>query len=136
MTFYAHYLQTRITAYKELKHDVVRVQAENNRASIYRNQTEGVSGQSVSVHPFERPSHRLSRIVWVYHFDAERARKLKSLTVEKGLLRETQQVQKVIDSLVKCEVSPTGKRFVWVIYSRRLIHVGLNHIVLFTSRSG
>jgi hypothetical protein len=35
----------------------------------------------------------------------ERARKLRSLSVERGLLKETRQVQKVIDALVKAEVS-------------------------------
>ncbi|KAL7409315.1 ANTH domain-containing protein [Mrakia frigida] len=76
LTHYAHYLHARITAYRELKHDMVRVQAENNRASAYRTHSEGAS---------------------------ERARKLRSLTVEKGLLRETRQVQKIIDALVRAE---------------------------------
>lgn len=31
-------------------------------------------------------------------------RKLRSMTVEKGLLRETKAVQKMIDSLVECRV--------------------------------
>lgn len=47
LTHYAHYLHARITAYRTLKHDMVRVQAENNRASAYRTQSEGASGVSL-----------------------------------------------------------------------------------------
>lgn len=47
LTYYAHYLHARITAYRELKHDMVRVQSENNRASAYRTHSEGASGESL-----------------------------------------------------------------------------------------
>jgi hypothetical protein len=46
---YAHYLHARITAYRTVKHDIVRVQAENNRASAYRTHTEGASGESFAL---------------------------------------------------------------------------------------
>lgn len=51
LTHYAHYLHARITAYRTVKHDIVRVQAENNRASAYRTHTEGASGGSFSLPP-------------------------------------------------------------------------------------
>lgn len=49
--YYAHYLHSRITAYRELKHDIVRVQAESNRASSYRTKQEGASGSPVPFPP-------------------------------------------------------------------------------------
>ncbi|KAF8623226.1 hypothetical protein AX15_006461 [Amanita polypyramis BW_CC] len=94
---YAIYLDTRIRAYRELKHDAIRVQAENNRD--LRN--------SLSI---EEDSHRSKKkrdLAKTSNNGPQRSktimgRKLRSMTVEKGLLRETRIVQKMIDSLVEC----------------------------------
>ncbi|KAI0035312.1 ANTH domain-containing protein, partial [Vararia minispora EC-137] len=67
---YALYLDARIRAFRELKHDAIRVQSETNR------------------------DLRLKTIM---------GRKLRTMTVEKGLLRETRIVQKMIDALVECQ---------------------------------
>ncbi|OSX63827.1 hypothetical protein POSPLADRAFT_1179445, partial [Postia placenta MAD-698-R-SB12] len=66
---YSTYLDTRIRAFRDLKHDAVRVQSENNRDM---------------------------------RFKTLAGRKLRIMTVEKGLLRETRVVQKMIDALVEC----------------------------------
>ncbi|KAK4689447.1 hypothetical protein P7C73_g665, partial [Tremellales sp. Uapishka_1] len=68
---YASYLDSRIKAYRDLKHDLVSVQTESNRRST------GLGAGS-------------------------KARRLRHLAVEKGLLREVKQVQVVIESLIKC----------------------------------
>lgn len=60
---YAHYLHARITAYRTVKHDIVRVQAENNRASAYRTHTEGASGESfLSLSPLTSPEALSSEV--------------------------------------------------------------------------
>ena len=87
---YANYLQTRIKAYRDLKHDAVRVQSESNRD--HRMSLEGdrdfggSSGGGVS---------RSKTVV---------GRKLRVMSVEKGLLRETKIVQGVVDALVDTKV--------------------------------
>ena len=43
-------------------------------------------------------------------------RKLRVMTVEKGLLRETKVVQKMMDALVECRVSPD--RYHGVLFSK------------------
>ncbi|WVQ83725.1 hypothetical protein IAT38_005869 [Cryptococcus sp. DSM 104549] len=72
MGSYAVYLEWRIRGYRELKYDVVRVQAESNRRS------DGMGANS-------------------------KARRLRHLPVEKGLLREVKQVQKMLDCLIDCK---------------------------------
>jgi len=97
---YAIYLDSRIRAYHDLKHDAVRVQAESNRDlrntnSIeedgyrVRNSGGGSSKPSSSV-----PSRNKTIT----------GRKLRVMTVEKGLLRETKAVHRMVDSLVECRV--------------------------------
>lgn len=111
MQNYAMYLDTRIRAYHDLKHDAIRVQSENNRdmrnsAAIEedrqheqerrgrfgrkkgRDSDEGGFGSSAG-------TQRSKTIV---------GRKLRVMTVEKGLLRETKIVQKMIDALVETRV--------------------------------
>ncbi|KAI0339459.1 ANTH-domain-containing protein [Trametopsis cervina] len=105
---YATYLDTRIRAYRDLKHDAIRVQSESNRdmrnsAAIEedkqhedkkgrfgrrrgRESDEGAGGLSGS------GPQRSKTIA---------GRKLRVMTVEKGLLRETRIVQKQIDALVE-----------------------------------
>jgi phosphatidylinositol-binding clathrin assembly protein len=94
MKNYALYLDTRIRAYRELKHDAIRVQAESNRDMRNTNAIEedmNKGGKSSSA-----PSR--SKTIM--------GRKLRVMTVEKGLLRETRVVHKMIDALVDCRVSP------------------------------
>lgn len=86
---YAIYLDTRIRTYKELKHDPVRVQAESNRDA----RVESEIGQS-AVRGGSGPQR--SKTIM--------GRKLRSMTVEKGLLRETKAVQRAMSSLVECQV--------------------------------
>ncbi|WVQ75688.1 hypothetical protein IAR50_005318 [Cryptococcus sp. DSM 104548] len=69
---YADYLDARIRSYRDVKHDLVRVQTESNRRS------DGLGA-------------------------ASKARRLRHLPVEKGLLREVKQVQKLLDALVQCK---------------------------------
>lgn len=89
---YAIYLEARITAYKNLRHDPIRVQSENNsnRMSMAGGAgTGGGAGGSAG----------------------GRARKLNSLTVDKGLLREVREVQKIVGCLIQCRVSFGGASF-------------------------
>ncbi|KIJ20689.1 hypothetical protein PAXINDRAFT_95745 [Paxillus involutus ATCC 200175] len=97
MQHYALYLDSRIRAYRELKHDSIRVQAETNRdmrvnSSIEEDKAYTTAPPKVSSTTSKGPQ-RSKTIV---------GRKLRVMTVEKGLLRETKTVQKMIDSLVEC----------------------------------
>ena len=88
---YAAYLDTRIRAFRDLKHDAIRVQSENNRdmrnsAAIEDDTVKRKGGA---------PTDRRKTIM---------GRKLRIMTVEKGLLRETKVVQKMIDALCECRV--------------------------------
>ncbi|KAF9269064.1 ANTH-domain-containing protein [Marasmius fiardii PR-910] len=93
---YALYLDSRIRAYRDLKHDAIRVQAESNRDmrnsnnieedNAYRGRSNGRSNGSMT------PSR--SKTIM--------GRKLRVMTVEKGLLRETKAVHNMIDTLVEC----------------------------------
>ncbi|KAF8920879.1 hypothetical protein CPB85DRAFT_1248328, partial [Mucidula mucida] len=80
---YAAYLESRIRAYKDLKHDAVRVQAESNR-DMRTSQSIEEEGyrvkKGVGKHAQSAPPTRSKTIM---------GRKLRSMTVEKGLLRET-----------------------------------------------
>ena len=88
---YATYLDTRIRAFRDLKHDAIRVQSENNRD--LRN-SAAIEGDTVK-RKAPPPTDRRKTIV---------GRKLRIMTVEKGLLRETKVVQKMIDGLCECRV--------------------------------
>ena len=81
------YLDTRVRTYKDLKHDAIRVQSESNRDRLSTADDEG---------PSARPVQRSKTVM---------GRKLRVMTVEKGLLRETKIVQKMIDALVETRVS-------------------------------
>src|ERR1700753_1041486 len=81
---YASYLDARIKAHANLRHDAVRVQNESNRDHI-----ADVGGSS---------NGRINRSKTVA------GRKLRVMTVEKGLLRETKIIQKMIASLLECKV--------------------------------
>ena len=54
--------------------------------------------------------YRLKKLTCV----SAKARRLRHLPVEKGLLREVKMVQKMLDSLVKCKVWPMS-------FARRLV---------------
>lgn len=86
---YATYLDTRIRTYRELKHDPIRVQSDSNRDIRAENSFD-------ESRPHNGRPQRSKTIL---------GRKLRSMTVEKGLLRETKAVQKTIASLLDCKVS-------------------------------
>ncbi|KAF5352896.1 hypothetical protein D9757_012111 [Collybiopsis confluens] len=95
---YAVYLDSRIRAYRDLKHDAIRVQAESNRdmrnsASV---EEDGyLRGKKATLSSSSTGPQRSKTII---------GRKLRVMTVEKGLLRETKVVHKMIDTLVECRV--------------------------------
>ena len=89
---YATYLDTRIRAFRELKHDAIRVQSENNRDMRNSAAIEDDSARRKGALPQDRRKTIMGR-------------KLRIMTVEKGLLRETKVVQKMIDALCECRVS-------------------------------
>ncbi|EIW79092.1 ANTH-domain-containing protein [Coniophora puteana RWD-64-598 SS2] len=101
MQNYALYLDTRIRAYRELKHDAIRVQAESNRDMRLNNSLEedgahsGGSKSSLAKARAEPKTPQRSKTMV--------GRKLRIMTVEKGLLRETKIVQKMIDALIECK---------------------------------
>ena len=88
MQHYAMYLDTRIRIYKELKHDPVRVQSEQNRDMRIDNTLEEERARA--------QGHARSKTLT--------GRKLRVMTVEKGLLRETKAVQKALSALLECRV--------------------------------
>jgi hypothetical protein len=84
---YAMYLDARVRTYKELKHDAIRVQSESNRDRVSIADDEGpVAG---------RPVQRSKTVM---------GRKLRVMTVDKGLLRETKMIQRLTDALLECKV--------------------------------
>ncbi|KAF7370252.1 ENTH domain-containing protein [Mycena sanguinolenta] len=85
---YAAYMESRIAAYRDLKHDAVRVQSDSNRDARALNGTAGP--------PEPSPAPGLQRSKTLA------GRKLRSMTVEKGLLRETRAVHRMLDTLVAC----------------------------------
>jgi hypothetical protein len=96
---YATYLDSRIRAYRDLKHDAVRVQAESNRDmrnshSIEEDNHRSRKQPAAAPTP---PGPQRSKTIM--------GRKLRVMTVEKGLLRETKAVHRMIDTLVECRVS-------------------------------
>ena len=98
---YANYLDCRIRAYAQLKHDAIRVQSENNRDmrnSAAIQEEMGSSSRRARAKIRETPSTGVQRSKTLA------GRKLRVMTVEKGLLRETKIVQKMIDALLECRV--------------------------------
>ena len=95
---YAAYLETRARAYRDLKHNAIRVQSENNR-----DRHLSMAGGSGS-------GDRLSNIGQPSRSKTVMGRKLRVMTVEKGLLRETKIVQKQVDALLgwRVRVSSLG----------------------------
>lgn len=92
---YAIYLDTRIRAYRETKHDAIRVQSETNRDHrLSQSLEEDGLGR--------RRNNGESSSASVQRSKTMAGRKLRVMSVEKGLLRETKAVQKQIDALVEC----------------------------------
>jgi hypothetical protein len=90
MAAYGEYIDVRIRAFKDLKHDLVRVQTESNRRS------DGLgAGCELSLSLCRRDTAD----------DLAKARRLRHLAVDKGLLREVKAVQRILDSLIRCRVS-------------------------------
>ena len=89
---YVVYLDIRTRAYRDLKHDAIRVQSESNRGRRLSMAVGSGSGDGPSSNG--QPSR--SKTVM--------GRKLRVMTVEKGLLRETKIVQKQVDALLGCRV--------------------------------
>ena len=104
---YSKYLDLRIRAYRELKHDAIRVQSETNRDMRNSQAVDEEMEQSTrkrgkaAAAPPPSSNGNLSRSKTMA------GRKLRVMTVEKGLLRETKIVQRMVDSLVECRVSPS-----------------------------
>jgi phosphatidylinositol-binding clathrin assembly protein len=99
---YAIYLDSRIRCYRELKHDPVRVQSETNRdirASAALDDGDLRRSSLSKAAASSNNNGNLSRSKTLA------GRKLRVMSVEKGLLRETRSVQKTIDALVECRVS-------------------------------
>ncbi|KZT25223.1 ANTH-domain-containing protein [Neolentinus lepideus HHB14362 ss-1] len=98
---YAIYLDTRIRAYREMKHDAIRVQSETNRDHRLSTAIEDdnlARGRNIDRY---RDQGGLSSAS-VQRSKTMAGRKLRIMSVEKGLLRETRAVQKQIDALVEC----------------------------------
>ncbi|KAH9479529.1 ENTH domain-containing protein C19F8.03c [Psilocybe cubensis] len=93
---YALYLDSRIRAYKDLKHDAVRVQAESNRDMRNSQSIEEDGYRGRKDRPIKTSASAPARSKTIM------GRKLRSMTVEKGLLRETRAVHGMIDALVEC----------------------------------
>ena len=92
-------MDSRIRAYKDLKHDAIKVQAESNRdlrtsASIEEDGYTNRKDRSTKPPAASLPTR--SKTIM--------GRKLRSMKVEKGLLRETKVVHGMIDALVECRV--------------------------------
>lgn len=97
LTKYALYLDYRIRAYRDLKHDPIRVQSENNRDMRAGDTAEDSRRDSLASSSRKPDPSLVARRQTVV------GRKLRVMTVEKGLLRETKVVQKTIDTLLECK---------------------------------
>ncbi|KAI0306103.1 ANTH domain-containing protein [Multifurca ochricompacta] len=95
---YALYLDARIRAYRDLKHDAIRVQSETNRDMRLSMSLQ----EDARRHPLEDDARKLQSSGAPSRSKTIMGRKLRVMTVEKGLLRETKVVQKVMDVLVEC----------------------------------
>jgi hypothetical protein len=94
---YAAYLDSRIRAYRDLKHDVIRVQSESNRD--WRN-SNSIEDDANRARGGSTAGQTRSKTVG--------GKKLRVISVEKGLLRETKIVQNMINALAECRVRHLG----------------------------
>ncbi|KAG1831380.1 ANTH domain-containing protein [Suillus variegatus] len=95
---YAIYLDSRIRAYRDLKHDAIRVQAESNRDMRVNNSIE----EDMAYSSAPAPKSASTKSKAPQRSKTIMGRKLRVMTVDKGLLRETKTVQTMIDTLVEC----------------------------------
>ncbi|KAL0067241.1 hypothetical protein AAF712_005811 [Marasmius tenuissimus] len=95
---YALYLDSRIRAFRDLKHDAIRVQAETNRDMRNSNNIDEDSNNTYR----GRSNGRSNAPSAPTRSKTIMGRKLRVMTVEKGLLRETKAVHHMIGSLVEC----------------------------------
>ncbi|KAH9967106.1 ANTH domain-containing protein, partial [Russula compacta] len=98
---YALYLDTRIRAYRDLKHDAIRVQSETNRDLRLSMALEDDARHSRKYTP-EEDTDKFRSTGGPARSKTLTGRKLRVMTVEKGLLRETKVVQKMMDALTEC----------------------------------
>lgn len=115
---YALYLDTRIRTYRDLKHDAIRVQSETNRDMRLSMSLEE-DGRLARNHTFEDNTRKAQPFGAPTRSKTILGRKLRIMTVEKGLLRETKVVQKLLDALVECRVSSDF----CLLVSNYLVHV-------------
>lgn len=102
MQHYALYLDARIRAYRDMKHDAISVQSEANRDLRLSQNIDAELGRGRASN--KGATHSSSSGGGVHRSKTVAGRKLRVMTVEKGLLRETKAVQKQIDTLVECRV--------------------------------
>ncbi|KAI0272318.1 ANTH domain-containing protein [Gloeopeniophorella convolvens] len=98
---YALYLDSRIRAYRDLKHDAIRVQSETNR-DLRLSMSIEEDARRNRKYPPEDDSRRFQSSGPPSRSKTIMGRKLRTMTVEKGLLRETKVVQKMMDALIEC----------------------------------
>lgn len=118
---YALYLDSRIRAYHDLKHDAVRVQSESNRdmrnSQSIEEDTRRSRSNKKSAAAFASSGPTRSKTLM--------GRKLRVMTVEKGLLRETKTVHRMIDAVVECRVC---SEFCQPIYIQVILYLSLSFI--------
>ena len=104
---YALYLDARIRAYRDLKHDAIKVQSDTNRdmRSSMAFDEEGASSSAKGSKRGRRGRDDPAPASAPTRSKTIMGRKLRVMTVEKGLLRETKIVHGMIDALVECRVS-------------------------------
>ncbi|GJJ11113.1 hypothetical protein Clacol_005344 [Clathrus columnatus] len=99
---YAFYLDSRIHAYRELKHDAIRVQSESNRDLRVSQSVDEGRALASTVSGSGSSRGRNGSGGGLQRSKTLAGRKLRVMTVEKGLLRETKVVQRMIDALLDC----------------------------------
>ncbi|KAI0675937.1 ANTH domain-containing protein [Trametes maxima] len=99
---YSKYLDTRIRAYRELKHDAIRVQSETNRDMRNSQAIEEEMDHSTRKRGKNAPPPSNASNSNLQRSKTMAGRKLRVMTVEKGLLRETKIVQRMVDALIEC----------------------------------
>ncbi|OJA15371.1 hypothetical protein AZE42_12816, partial [Rhizopogon vesiculosus] len=93
---YAIHLDSRIRAYRDLKHDAIHVQAESNRGMRLNHSFEEDMTYTSDPKSASTKSNAPQRNKTIM------GTKLRVMAVENGLLRETKTVQTMIDTLVEC----------------------------------
>ncbi|TEB36727.1 ANTH-domain-containing protein [Coprinellus micaceus] len=101
---YSLYLDARIRAYRDLKHDAIKVQSDTNRdmRSSMAFDEEGTSSSAKGGKRGRRGRDDPAPTSAPTRSKTIMGRKLRVMTVEKGLLRETKIVHGMIDALVEC----------------------------------